>query len=138
MRVVQSKFRQMEAFVTSLALLSFCLSISNNHPSLIPKQHSKRAEHKPGHSTQLSSHGISPLWSLYISNSVIFSVVNHFAQTAEITIRQKGPLVSNLSSVLHYNSCSGLHSYSLFLRPKLVVGGSWRATCCLVWLQRRF
>lgn len=60
MRVVQSKFRQMETFVTSLALSSFYPS-SNNHPSRTPKQHSKHAEHRPLHSTLLSSHEFSTL-----------------------------------------------------------------------------
>ena len=125
----------MEAFVTSLALSSFCLPIANNYPSPTPKQQCQCAQHtntlhyalKPWNfSTELSVH----MQQCYFQSGkpLCPNSWDHDCQTSL--------LVFSLSSLLHCNWCSGLHSYGLLPRPRLVIGGTWRATC-LKWLQRR-
>lgn len=105
--------------------------ISNNHLCFTSKQHSNHAEHKQYPPLSSQAMGLLSLWSPHASNSVIWSVGPHTAQTSEIIIMEKDPLVFfHLFSIP--SDIWGLHHSRLFPRPKSVTSSAWTATRCLV------
>lgn len=134
-RVAQGKFRQMEAFVTSLALASFCLPIAHSYPSPIPKQQYQRAQDTNTLHYARKSWNFSTEVSVHMQQCYFQSGKPLCPDSWDHDCSDK-PLGFQpfLSSPLQ--RCSGLHSYGLLPRPRLVIGSTWRATC-LKWLQRR-